>query len=539
METLSVVRQRDQCILKRIKEVGGESIRELANAIGVSIGKVQRGLKAITRRNRYPESSFWETPEGYEWLVRMILAVLYEFGIKGGQGADRISSFLKRIHVEEQVGVSPTSLSKLLHEMESLMSEYQKLQESQDLNPQEVVGSGDETFDGDRILLVMLDLISGYIFVEEEAEDRSYETWMERVKARLDPLKIQVRHFISDRGKSLIKLALSGLKCAAGADLFHAQYDLSKWVGFGFFRKTEQTNKQVKKAQEVVEILTLQAAPEAEVLEKKRLLDQALSEQRKLEEGKQRYHQLQQEVSVSLHAFVAKTSVAQTSPQAQERLEELNGHLSQLAQTHEISDSKGISKKFSKQISDLCSILDVWWLWTKESLEGKGLDEKTREGLLYGLLPVVYWDHQRQKTQNPSMRDVYYNAWTTAMSHWQNHPLSQALAPQDQLEHLSWADWICSKFHRASSAVEGRNGDLSQMIHNGRGLSSTRLKALTVISNFDSRRDDGTTAAERLFGRSFPDLFTWLVEQMGDLPLPRKSQKRVFPNPLNSQSVSA
>ncbi|MGK5091388.1 DUF6399 domain-containing protein [Deltaproteobacteria bacterium TL4] len=44
-----------------------------------------------------------------------------------------------------------------------------------------------------------------------------------------------------------------------------------------------------------------------------------------------------------------------------------------------------------------------------------------------------------------------------------------------------------------------------------RGLSSTRLKALTVISNFDSRRDDGTAAAERLFGRSFPDLFTWLV----------------------------
>jgi len=504
----------------------------------MSIGKVQRGLKAIARRNQHPESSFWESQEGSKWLVLMILAVLYEFGIKGGQGAGRISSFLKRIHLEEQVGISPTSLRKLLNEMEALMSEYQKLQESQVSNPQEVVGSADETFDGDRIILVMLDLISGYIFVEEEAADRSYDTWIERVKARLEPLKIQVRHFISDRGKSLIKLALSGLKCAAGADLFHAQYDLSKWVGFGFFRKTAQTNMQVKKAQEVVEALSIQVASEAELLEKKRLLDQALSEQRKLEEGKQEYQQLQQDVSVSLHAFVAKTSVAQTSTQAQERLQELNGQLSQLAQTHEIPDSKGISKKFSHQISDLCSILDVWWLWAKESLGGKGLDEKTLEGLLYGMLPVVYWDHQSQKTKNPSLKEVYHNAWTTALSHWQNHPLSQSLSAMELQAYLSWANWICSKFHRASSAVEGRNGCLSQMVHNGRGLTSTRLKALTVIHNFDSRRSDGSTAAERLFGRSFPDLFTWLVEQMGDLPLPRKSQKRVFSNQLNLQSVS-
>ncbi|MBF0238416.1 MAG: hypothetical protein HQM12_11975 [SAR324 cluster bacterium] len=377
------------------------------------------------------------------------------------------------------------------------MSEYQKLQERHISDPREIVGSGDETFYEGRILLVMLDLVSGYIFVEEDVPDRSYVTWHERVRSRLEPLKIRVRHFISDRGKSLIKLALSGLECAAGADLFHAQYDLSKWLGLSFFRKTAQADKQVKQVQDALNILTKDDAQHPEFQEKQRLLAQALEDQARREAGKQSYLQLQHDISESLHAFSTKNAVAQTSIQAQECLQEINRQLSQLAQAHEILDSRGISEKFSHQIPDLCSILDVWWLWAKESL-AETLDEATREGLLYGLLPVVYWNHQKEKTQNPSLKQVYHDAWSAALRLWQKHPLSQSLSALVQQEYLSWAQWICSKFHRASSAVEGRNGCLSQMMHNGRKLTSTRLKALTEVHNFDSRRYDGSTPAERL-----------------------------------------
>ncbi|HRE87453.1 MAG TPA: DUF6399 domain-containing protein, partial [Accumulibacter sp.] len=37
--------------------------------------------------------------------------------------------------------------------------------------------------------------------------------------------------------------------------------------------------------------------------------------------------------------------------------------------------------------------------------------------------------------------------------------------------------WCDSSFHRSSSAVEGRNGRLSQLYHNGRGLTKSRLAA--------------------------------------------------------------
>ncbi len=50
---------------------------------------------------------------------------------------------------------------------------------------------------------------------------------------------------------------------------------------------------------------------------------------------------------------------------------------------------------------------------------------------------------------------------------------------------------------------------------------------------------DGTTAAMRLFGQTFPDLFSWLVAEMGVFPLPRKGRERATHNPLFLKTVPA
>ena len=125
------------------------------------------------------------------------------------------------------------------------------------------------------------------------------------------------------------------------------------------------------------------------------------------------------------------------------------------------------------------------------------------------------------------------------MAAWQAHPLSATIAPEQLRQWQAWAEWMCEQFHRSSSAVEGRNGCLAQMYHCGRGLTQKRLAALTVIHNFGLKRADGTTAAERFFGTQFPDLFEWLMEQMGPLPLPRKGRVRAVANPLNLELVPA
>ena len=70
------------------------------------------------------------------------------------------------------------------------------------------------------------------------------------------------------------------------------------------------------------------------------------------------------------------------------------------------------------------------------------------------------------------------------------------MGTREQWQH--WAIWMVSKFQRTSSAVEGRNGYLSQVHHNRRGLSTKRLKVSTVIHNFALKRSDGTTEAREV-----------------------------------------
>lgn len=79
------------------------------------------------------------------------------------------------------------------------------------------------------------------------------------------------------------------------------------------------------------------------------------------------------------------------------------------------------------------------------------------------------------------------------------------------------------KFQRSSSCVEGRNGMFSLFYHCFHRLNPRALKVLTIIHNFDSRRSDGTTAAERLFEAKHENLFESLV---ANVRIPGKPQKQ-------------
>jgi hypothetical protein len=91
-------------------------------------------------------------------------------------------------------------------------------------------------------------------------------------------------------------------------------------------------------------------------------------------------------------------------------------------------------------------------------------------------------------------------------------------------------------FSRSSSCVEGRNGRLSLFHHGQTYLSEKRLQTLTVIHNYVVRREDGTTAAERFFGKKQRDAFSWLLQRMPDLPRPAAKRP---PKSSKGESVAA
>src|SRR5215813_12551066 len=136
-------------IINSIREHGKESIRNLADRIGLSKSSVHRHLQAMDRRDRYPESSLWETAPGRAWLIRLVAATLFVFGLKRGVGAETLSEFFSRLHLEEQVGCSPSALRTVMHLMERLILGMAAAWEKDGIAHGEirpVIGAVDETF---------------------------------------------------------------------------------------------------------------------------------------------------------------------------------------------------------------------------------------------------------------------------------------------------------------------------------------------------------------------------------------------------------
>ncbi len=540
MSIAASVRKRDSKVLSNIAEYGKQSLRKIAQATGLSKDSVARSIEVTFKRDEYPESAMWEGEAGQEWLRRMVIAMMYEFGLKGNQGAERMSEFLKRIRVEKHVGVSPTALRTMIREIEKELVRYQCEQEAgqKEGEVRQIAAAGDETWLGEKMLLVLMDLGSGYLVMEEEAENRSYETWQRKSKDRLQEKGLEVKHFVSDRAKALIKLGTSGFGSLAGADIFHAQYDVSKWLGRSLSGKKGRASKQLKEAAEKKAELEKKEAQAEKIAEQEAQIRQHEVQLKGIEESKETYAKAQLTVSAAVHAFSAVDNTPQTSKQVEGRLEEQAKQFAAIAEQQSVVDNKDVLGKFRRQIEDVSSVVDAWWQWTTESLAEFKPTAKLTQWLLEVLLPVIYWHHQLLKTQNPEMKKLYEQAWREAQATYAAHPMTKLMS-QDDLNHWrSWGEWASNNFHRASSAVEGRNGVLSKCYQNGRGLSNNRLAASTTIHNYDTHRRDGSTPAERLYDQKFPDLFEWLLGQMGDLPLPRKSRQYLAPNPLPVCTVS-
>ena len=194
----------------------------------------------------------WATEAGEAWLKLLMVAVLYSFGMECHVGADRLSRFFKLIRIDTHVGVSPSALRQQLSHMESLLPLFQQqCEKDAPAQPRSAVMAMDETFFGDFMILVLMDLSSGYLLLEDISQDRRFDTWFEKAIPRLKDLGIDVNHAVSDRAKALIKLAITGFDCPSGADLFHAQHDVSKWLGATLGRRHEQAKTRHEAAKAI------------------------------------------------------------------------------------------------------------------------------------------------------------------------------------------------------------------------------------------------------------------------------------------------
>lgn len=534
-----MLRSRTQKVLSFLGGQNNFSIRKISEFAQISKSSVQRIVNAVKKRNCYPESYFWETPEGKDWLTLLVYGAIFHFGVRCGVGADMISKFFLLLHLEKHVGVSASSIKKMRSKIEESIIEFQEIHTACNIpeKPLKIVGGVDETFFKEMIL-VLMDLASGYLFFEEESRDRTYETWLKKTQAVVHKFNLDIQYFVSDRAKALVKLGEKGFGCPSIPDLFHSGNEMVKTFGSAFSRKISAFKKKIDKAVAALKLLQVQACENIDKIKKQQELIRNLkNEQAYIESGRNTYLSTLYDLSKAVHPFEIHTNCVQTSENVRKRLIATSEAVRLLQIEYDVNDNNSRLEKYGRQIDGIALLIDYWWLLVDESLAPCDINEECRIWLLEVFLPFVYWKKQVSKTKNPDLKTAYETAFHLARQQLEGHPFTPSQINNENW--LSWAEWMVSNFQRTSSAVEGRNGCLSQIHHNGRGLSMKRLKALTVIHNYVLKRSDGTTAAERLFCRSFPDLFEWVVDNMGELPLSRKYKSTARANYLNLQIVPA
>jgi phage baseplate assembly protein W len=364
----------------------------------------------------------------------LVFAVLYTFGLQHHVGAGALSDFFQLIRLHTHVGVSPSALQTQLSRMEALLPLFQQQCEaSVPTRTRQAVVAADETFFGEILILVLMDLSSGYLLLESIQKDRGFDTWFAQVTPRLEALGIEVNHAISDRAKALIKLAVTGFECTSGADTFHEQYGLSRWLSPALGRRKAKADQCCELAQKALD----QPSRGASTEEKAALAAQqacAWEARAQVEQAQQEYQKQLLGIAEEIHPFSLEENTRTTAESVVAGLETRAQALETLAAQQGIQDTRSALKKFRAQIGALSSHVSFWWLWVEEILLGWSLDEATRQWLTSKLLPVLYWHYQMRKTQNRVHRKRYQEAWQRALEAWKADPFHSPACSDTSLD---------------------------------------------------------------------------------------------------------
>jgi Family of unknown function (DUF6399)/IclR helix-turn-helix domain len=515
-------------IFNSIREHGKQSVRRLAEQTGLSKSSVHRHLQAIDHRDRYPESSFWEMEAGRTWLLRLVVATLFVFGLKRGVGAETISEFFGRLHLEGHVGCSPSALRRVMHTLERLILETAVAWEQEGVAHGErrpVIGSVDETF-LQRMMLVFMDLASGYLLMEEVAVERSFDTWYDRANGRLKTFGTEVLYLVSDRAKALVKLAHTGLGCLSIPDLFHLSHDLAKGYSLAIFGRLRQARQALEKAKKRLETWQQNAqADHAQVEPAQALVADCATSVNHWQDVRCAWKEHLSNLSRIMHPWRLVDSTRQTSPEVECQLRAELQALETLIETNGLPMKKDILDKVRKQLAGISALVDFWWQTVRQDLAHMAMTPRWTTWAEELLLPLMYWQERLSRTRCPGQKAQITRVLQGVQDAFEGHPCTGQLTPELLAGWKEWAGEHARAFQRASSAVEGRNGYLSQMHHNHRGLPKRRYQVWTVLHNFDCRASDRTTPAARFFRRSFPDLFESVLSQIDELPLPRQRRQ--------------
>jgi hypothetical protein len=497
--------------------------------------------RASIRNSSWPPSvaQFLQSPDGVCFLHQLSTAVDLVFLQANDCGIRSVCSFLELSGLDEFMASSYGARQAAAEEMESLLIAFGE-QEDQRLGaqmpPREISVCEDETFHP-QICLVGIEPVSNFLLLEQYECQRDAETWNRCLDERLAGLPVTVCQVTSDQAKAILTHTETHLGAHHSPDLFHVQQDTVHATSLALAAQTRRAEEELKKARQKTADLVAQRdacreeCPETshgELLEGQRQQAEAeeLTARRRAEECRDRQQRAaaaRRGLGRDYHPFDLDTGRPLTEQEVTQRLA---GHFDTLDQ---VAAEAGLSPHARDKLAKARRVLDglqatvaFFWAVITARLEAWKLSEAVQQCLREQLIPGYYLGRAAEKAataqERQRLRELSQEILARARS--PNGPWGMLnLNMQAELERK--ARDCADLFQRSSSCVEGRNGQLSLKHHALHQLTKRKLKALTVLHNYFVQRADGSTAAERFYGRAPRDLFAWLLEHVSLPARPR------------------
>jgi hypothetical protein len=428
-------------IFNSIRENGTQSIRCLARHLGLSKSSVHRHLRRSIAEPATPSRGYGKHQKAETGSSAWVVATLFIFGLKRGVGAETISEFFARLHLETHIGCSPSALRSVMHTLEQTILETIVAWEQEGIAHGEIrpiIEVVDETF-LPRMMLVFMELASGYLLMEEVTVERTYDTWDGLVKARLKTLEVGVLYLVSDRAKALIKLAQTGVDCLSISDLFHLSYDLAKSSSLAVFSRLRHAQQALTHAQQRLATLQASHPGSAQTQQTQALVEASEAEVQRWQGVGSAYRHGLGNLSLIMHPWRLVDSTRQTSRDVERQLQAEVEALEALMETHGVLVKKNALAKIRKQLAGVSALVDLWWPTVWHDVEHIALSPRWKHWVEALLLPLMYWQEQRSHTPCPRQKAALLQALRTVQGTFERHSCTQRLAHEILADWQAWA----------------------------------------------------------------------------------------------------
>lgn len=508
-----------------------KSAREAADLLEIPNSTMQSWREQkLSQEGCIELASFFSTPAGADFLQRNIIAVMKL--MKCGPGGIRgMQEYLHNSGLDRFVASSEGALQKFWVRCETHILDFGEKEEKRlaaGMRQRKITAGLDEMFRSHRPCLVAIDVVSNYILLEKFTEDRTADTWVKELTPRLNEINVCLGQIVSDLCGA-IRSCAKKLEAVHIPELFHAQYEISKATSAALASQERNAEKALNEAEE--KLKRIQAKPQELEKDKHRIRQQEIKKAYKerdiqkveFEKKKKRREAVKnavREMGKIHHPIDLKTGKLQTAVQIEDKFNAQLKIVQEQAEEAKLSESSIDRIEKAKRAFELivCYLKYFFQIYAA-FLDGLDLDPEQTIFFNEVIFPLCYlkitW--RRLTTR---MKEEYKEQLKGLEEKIRDGPWSDEV----KKEWIKQGQELAETFQRSSSCVEGRNGVLSMNHHRFHRLNARTLKALTIVHNYDVRRSDGTTAAERFFEATHANLFDYLVSNVR-IPGRPQSQK--------------